>query len=175
MKEKNHPFSFCYQLQPCIGILQKEKRKKKILIVNFFLQNLAKVQEFRLKQKSAAIRWHYCKYDTIFYGALEVFFFFFFFPPILWCKWNGDHPEEDLAKFGYRSAKKLDFFWKTPYKLATWRTRGLNVALSTPFSLQIWRLWGEFFPKIFPWKFQPPFFQFVAKWPNLIELSLKLN
>jgi hypothetical protein len=36
----------------------------------------------------------------------RVFFSFLF--PIVWSSHIGDHPQEDLAKFGYRSEKKVE-------------------------------------------------------------------
>jgi len=32
---------------------------------------------------------------------------------ILWGRWTGGHPQEDLAKFGCKSKRKVDFFWGT--------------------------------------------------------------
>jgi hypothetical protein len=34
-------------------------------------------------------------------------FFFFFFFPTLWSSQNGNHPQEHLAKFGYRPDMKV--------------------------------------------------------------------
>ncbi len=60
-----------------------------------------------------------------------------------------DHPQLDLAKFGYRSKKraKVEFFSKP--LLYTWDLENLNLyvlnmANSTLFSLKIWRLWANF-------------------------------
>jgi hypothetical protein len=38
---------------------------------------------------------------------LQAGFFFLFFLPILWCSHPGIHPQEELAKFGYRSDRKV--------------------------------------------------------------------
>jgi hypothetical protein len=41
----------------------------------------------------------------------QVFFLFFFlvgFGSILWDRWSGDHPQEDLDKFGYRLERKVE-------------------------------------------------------------------
>jgi len=37
-----------------------------------------------------------------------------FFISILWCIQIGDHPPEDLAKFGYRLGKKIILKFKNP-------------------------------------------------------------
>jgi hypothetical protein len=45
-------------------------------------------------------------YQTFYYVQISVFF-----SPILWCCHNGDHPQGDLATFGYRPAMKVEFFY----------------------------------------------------------------
>jgi hypothetical protein len=38
---------------------------------------------------------------------------------ILWGRWTGNHPQEDLAEFGNRSLRKVDFWGEPHYILAT--------------------------------------------------------
>jgi hypothetical protein len=38
---------------------------------------------------------------------------------ILWGRWTGNHPQEDLAEFGNRSLREVDFFGEPHYILAT--------------------------------------------------------
>jgi hypothetical protein len=45
-----------------------------------------------------------------------------FFSSILWCCQTGNHPQEDLAKFGYIPNMKVEKFKKPSYILAAyWR------------------------------------------------------
>jgi hypothetical protein len=41
------------------------------------------------------------------------------FPPILWCSQTGDHPQEDLAKFGHIPHVKVENL-RSVCILATW-------------------------------------------------------
>ncbi len=43
-----------------------------------------------------------------------------FFFSILWCRQTGDHPQEDLAKFGYIPNMKVENFKKPSYILAAY-------------------------------------------------------
>jgi hypothetical protein len=43
----------------------------------------------------------------------------FFFFPTLWCSHTGDHPQEKLAKFGYKSEKKVKKNKESCYDLVT--------------------------------------------------------
>jgi len=72
----------------------------------------------------------------------------FRFPPILWGRWSHDHPLEHLAKFGYRSDRKVENF-RNPDILFWWRieTYWLNLTI---FKKQIFKIWyfGPFFSRI---------------------------
>ncbi len=52
---------------------------------------------------------------------LFIYLFFPFFSPILWRWWIGNHPPENLAKFGYRSERKLYLFSNPALYLATYK------------------------------------------------------
>jgi len=52
--------------------------------------------------------------------------FFFFFFPILLCSHNGDPPDEELAKFGYRLETKVDKLLKSCYILETYCLKIFN-------------------------------------------------
>ncbi len=56
---------------------------------------------------------------------------------------TGGHSQEDLAKFGYKSERKEDFF-ESPYILAA-RSYGVNLAVSTTFLK--YGNYQPFFPK----------------------------
>jgi hypothetical protein len=60
-----------------------------------FMVEYWKIENVRLNDGSGILR---CENIASWKG-----FFFCFFLPILWGKWTGDHPQDDLAKFGYRS------------------------------------------------------------------------
>jgi hypothetical protein len=42
----------------------------------------------------------------------------FFFPPNLWGRQSSNHPQKDLAKFGYKLERKVEKFRKSCYILA---------------------------------------------------------
>jgi hypothetical protein len=42
-----------------------------------------------------------------------------FFLSISWCSHSGDHPQEELAKFGYKTERKIGKLWESCYILAT--------------------------------------------------------
>jgi hypothetical protein len=69
----------------------------------------------------------------------------FLFPPILWGRWSHDHPLEHLAKFGYRSDRKVENF-RNPDILFWWHaeTYSLNLTISEKKSLNSDTL-GHFF------------------------------
>jgi hypothetical protein len=74
---------------------------------------------------------------------------------ILWGSWIGDHPQEDLAKFGYREKSKFNnknLLWNM--SLWTPWTYGLKMEISTLFPLKTWWL----FQKILLYNSQPLFF-----------------
>jgi hypothetical protein len=48
--------------------------------------------------------------------SLEIIFYFLFFS-ILWCGPNGDHPKNNLAKFGYKQIMNLKTYLKSFYIL----------------------------------------------------------
>jgi len=73
-------------------------------------------------------------------------------------RWIGEHAQEDLAKFGYRSKRQVEFIWILATYWQHARTYGPNNVNSTFFfPLQIWRFWG-FFPKNPLYKSQHIFF-----------------
>ncbi len=50
------------------------------------------------------------------------------FLPILWCSHNGNHPQEELAKFGYKSERKVEnlknlviFLWNAGTFFKIWK------------------------------------------------------
>jgi hypothetical protein len=64
-----------------------------------------------------------------------------FFPSVLWCSCTGNHPQEELTKFGYRSKSKVENF-KNP-TIFWWPARNyicLNMMISEKDSLNS----GEF-------------------------------
>lgn len=67
-----------------------------------------------------------------------------FFFSNLWCTmWVGDYPQEDLAKCGYRSKRKVEtstLGWHA-------RTYCLNTVISKISPLIMWRLWAFFSSK----------------------------
>jgi len=70
-----------------------------------------------------------------------------FFFPILWDFCTGDHPQEDLAKFGYRSERKVEYCW---YPIIYWRqsrTNNLNIMNSTFFWSPNMKTLSHFFKK----------------------------
>jgi hypothetical protein len=46
------------------------------------------------------------KKETLKFGSRESFFLFFF-PHFFGSRWTGNHPKEDLAKFGYSSERQV--------------------------------------------------------------------
>jgi hypothetical protein len=46
---------------------------------------------------------------------------------ILWGKWTGNHPQENLAKFGYKSERKVNVFWNLTILWWHARTYHLNL------------------------------------------------
>jgi hypothetical protein len=67
--------------------------------------------------------------------------------------WMGDHSQEDLAKFGYRSERKIKTFWNPNiyiyiyiyiYILATCKNKWSKYDNFNFFFLDIWQLWGIF-------------------------------
>ncbi len=48
-----------------------------------------------------------------FFFNLKNIFIIFIIISILWGRWTDGHPQEDLAKFGCKSERKVDFFWGT--------------------------------------------------------------
>jgi hypothetical protein len=57
----------------------------------------------------------YLIHDSIFFASSCSALFF----SNLWSSWIGDHWQEDLARFGYRSEKKVEFFQDSSYIVAT--------------------------------------------------------
>ncbi len=73
----------------------------------------------------------------------NLFPLFFVFSSILWGGWKNDYPQEDLAKFGYRSERKVEFLWNH----AIYWHCGLNVATSTFYLPRNMATLGHFFQK----------------------------
>jgi hypothetical protein len=90
----------------------------------------------------------------------------FLFPPILWGRWSHDHPLEHLAKFGYRSDRKVENF-RNPDILFWWRveTYCQNLTISEKKILKIWYFGPFFSRKSFPWV--PLAFLFSPSWEIL--------
>ncbi len=74
----------------------------------------------------------------------SVFVFFLFFFSILWgrCRTN-DHPQEEWAKFSYRSDRKLEQNIQNPCLVLVSSNKYGDFRLI--FSLKIWRLWLFYF------------------------------
>ncbi len=62
---------------------------------------------------------------------------------ILGGRWTGDHPQEHLAKFGYRSERKVDIFWHP--ELTCKNLRSKSGYFNPFFSLENMTTLGEFF------------------------------
>ncbi len=75
-------------------------------------------------------------------GCKGVFFF-----SILWCSWSGDHPYDDLARFGYildmKVEKKLEtfkFLFLATYWNFSWKSGDLDSIF-----VGTWRIWVLYF------------------------------
>jgi hypothetical protein len=67
-----------------------------------------------------------------------------YFYSILWGWWTGNYPQEDLAKFGYRSQRKVEIFGYLTICLQHTRPSSLNLAISQFFPSK----YGDFGKKI---------------------------
>jgi len=67
-------------------------------------------------------------------GMILEIFYFIFWP---------------LAKFGYKSERKIQIFWQPAIVWRPVGTSGLNMAISNPSFFQIWRLCGIFLNQLF--------------------------
>ncbi len=101
-----------------------------------------------------------------------LFFSFFWIQPLAGC--TGDHPQEELAKFGYRSERKVEqfknhaifIFWNLLSKYDNFRKK----IAQTLVTLALF-----FSQKFFLWAC---FFLFVAKWrksPHIVEQKKALT
>jgi hypothetical protein len=70
-------------------------------------------------------------------------FFFVIFSPILCCWQTINRPQADLAKFGYRSERKVEMLWNPTIIWQHARTSGVNMVISR-FSLK-YGYFGPFF------------------------------
>jgi hypothetical protein len=77
-----------------------------VLRQSFFLDTFFCL--FVCKEWSAPSLWQTIKLSTMSKSV-------FLFHPILWCCHNGDHPQGDLATFGYRPAMKVEKNYKNPF------------------------------------------------------------
>jgi hypothetical protein len=106
----------------CDNVKEKNSKKAFILIArDFFLcpQNAKKNNRDIASNKSLNHNIH---------GLF--FFFFFFFFAIFLCSHIGYHPqEEDFAKFGYKSERKVKFKKKESCYILATRTYCLNMAI----------------------------------------------
>jgi hypothetical protein len=60
---------------------------------------------------------------------------------------SGDPPQEDLAKSGYMSERQIGLFLKPRYALATCKELHSKYGELRKFPLEMWRIWGIFFPE----------------------------
>ncbi len=82
---------------------------------------------------------------------------------ILWCKWSGDQPQDDLARFGNK--KHESSFLKHPFKiLATYWNLGYNMGI---FFFKFWQFkkkmpFSSFWKKISTFQKIPPPKKFIT-------------
>jgi hypothetical protein len=117
----------------------------------------------RLPQLPTQTKGNFFYFSEISSNFSEYSVFPFCFSPILWGWWTGNHPPENLAKFGYMSERKVDFIFKPLIIPATYKN--------------LWSKYGKFnfcFPKkLWIWAFlflknplnrSQPILFLVTKW-----------
>ncbi len=75
-----------------------------------------------------------------------------YFYSILWGWWTGNRPQEDLAKFGYRSQRRAEIFGYLTIFLQHATPSSLNLAISQFFPQNMANLERKFQEKTFVWK-----------------------
>lgn len=66
----------------------------------------------------------------------------FFLFSILWGRWIGDHPQDNLAIFGYWAERKVEKSWNPTIFWQNAGTYDLNLAISKKILFKIWeQLW----------------------------------
>ncbi len=60
----------------------------------------------------------------------------------LWCSQTGDHPQEEIAKFGYMPERKVQHFKNPPIFWQLAGTHCLNVVISEKKFLKIWQVFS---------------------------------